>query len=52
VYEFGFWINHSYFPDKGPRHTKDVQQWYQLFPCSALKIKRETLPLSKFSNSK
>ena len=30
-------------PSQGPRHTTDVMQWYQCFPCLALNIKRETL---------
>ena len=25
---------------QGPRHTKDVIKWYQLFPCLALNIKK------------
>ena len=33
-------------PSQGPRHTKDVINWYQCFPCLALNIKRETLALS------
>ena len=35
-----------------PRHTRDVNNWYQWFPYLALNNKREPLALSKFSKIK
>ena len=34
-----------------PRHTKDVKNWCQWFPCLALNMLRETLALSEIANS-
>ena len=39
-------------PDRGRVIPKMLKKWYQWFSCLALNIKRETMALSKFSNSK